>query len=976
MLNFAVKTKHSTSMKATLITIMILLDCGATLAKDGLDSIQRMLADAPIQEKVYLHLDNNCYYRGEEIWYKAYVVRADNNQYTDLSRLLYVELVSPDGLLVERQTISISEDGDGEGSFYLTDSLYSGFYELRAYTRWMMNFDVTEHPSNYHSRRLFYNKQMANDFFRQYGTVYSRVVPVYETPEKLGDYSTKYIVERPKTRLDKELKANLRVNFYPEGGHLIAGTKATIAFEAVNELGEQIDISGNVGNRTIRTEHGGRGAFTIDIPEDGRLKAHFTYSGKEYDINLPKTEKSGCALRVNTGESTVKAELTLRGVPTDVDYAAIVLSRGRLQVFERFKPDRNGNAVISIDPERLPSGVSDLIIADNDGHPMADRLFFVNHHDCDDGQITMTTKKTDYSPYEAIDLELQVPEGTEQVSVSIRDSGTDDETFDTGNIMTELLLSSELKGYIPHPDYYFETDDPQHRRHLDLLMMVQGWRRYNYEELINGKLLRYAPEQGLSVEGNVFETIPADWEIEEVKYWKQGVFGYSETKALHADPEDPLYKKLRERIDGVKAEGEKMASLDGTLELETIGESIFIEDPAQLMEVSSSTRNEEKKVAVEHGSLKHEVTVECELVELDEKGEKLDGSQITVQKAETTHGGHYRFDLPSYKNAGALFLRAYDTDLSDKKINKRINKGFLDETAIAKYYVKRNLFFPVFSKKYSYYQCHLPDDDGTLQKFTDYTVRSTDSISKMDRTLSEVTVKKKRRRGRRAIDYTKPACVYDAYELYNLCTDLGLSWGQFDMMSFPLAVSTALFGTYNEDRFFNVRARFNDEFITPYVFYRNFTTPAKDSGPFYSDHKIAGWMALGRQDVIKCYTDFELRNEDRPVVMQTGVADVTLQFELIPDDGKRPVWRDRRIIMPGIIEPDEFYLTPDYSQRPPDADSYDYRRTLYWDPAATPDDDGRLRLHLFNNGKQTRICVSAAGIGEEGQLLYLSEYTK
>jgi hypothetical protein len=110
--------------------------------------------------------------------------------------------------------------------------------------------------------------------------------------------------------------------------------------------------------------------------------------------------------------------------------------------------------------------------------------------------------------------------------------------------------------------------------------------------------------------------------------------------------------------------------------------------------------------------------------------------------------------------------------------------------------------------------------------------------------------------------------------------------------------------------------------------------------------------------------------------MQTGVADVTLQFELIPDEGKRPVWRDRRIIMPGIIEPDEFYLTPDYSQRPPDADSYDYRRTLYWDPAATPDDDGRLRLHLFNNGKQTRICVSAAGIGEEGQLLYLSEYTK
>ena len=101
-------------MKALILTFFMLRGSGMAYADDGLDSIQRMLADAPIQEKVYLHLDNNCYYRGEEIWFKAYVVRADNNQYTDLSRLLYVELVSRDGLLVERQTISNSEDGDGD----------------------------------------------------------------------------------------------------------------------------------------------------------------------------------------------------------------------------------------------------------------------------------------------------------------------------------------------------------------------------------------------------------------------------------------------------------------------------------------------------------------------------------------------------------------------------------------------------------------------------------------------------------------------------------------------------------------------------------------------------------------------------------------------------------------------------------------------------------------------------------------------
>ena len=964
-------------MKATLLTLMMILGTASAMAKDALDSIQYLLDDAPIQEKVYLHLDNNCYYRGEEIWYKAYVVRADDNSYTDMSRLLYVELVSPDGMLVERQTITISEDGDGEGSFYLTDSLYSGFYELRAYTRWMMNFCVTEHASNRQSRELFYTRQMADDFYRLYGTVYSRVVPVYETPEELGDYARKYIVERPKTRLDKELKASLKVNFYPEGGHLIAGTKANVAFEAVNELGEQVDISGRVNGEVIKTEHEGRGVFTIDVPKEGRLRALFHYAGKDYTINLPRTEKTGCALSVKSIGRNVRADIAVRDLPADKECAAIVLSRGQLKVFERFMPDVKGVTTIDIDTRELPAGVSDLIIVDNNGQPMADRLFFVNQHDCTDGHIKMMTKQTDYQPYEAIDLELRVPEGTDQVSVSVRDAGTDDATYDTGNIMTELLLSSELKGFIPHPDYYFEADDQQHRHHLDLLLMVQGWRRYNYGELTSNKPLRYGPEQGITVEGNVYETVAADWEVDEVKYWQQGVFGYSETKALHADPEDPTFKKLMERVTGVKSESEKLASLDGTMELEPMGEAIFIKEPNFVQEASSTTVNEQKKVAEGHGSLGREVTVECELVELDDNGMQLPGSTVTTLKAETTNGGHFCFNLPEYKNAGALFLRAYNTNISQKKLDKMSRKGFLSEEAIAPYFVKRNLFYPVFAKKYSYYQCHLPDDEENLpQTFSFDQVKALDSISKMDRVLSEVTVKKRRRRGRRAIDYTKPVCVYDTYELYNLCTDLGLCYGQFDMMNFPEAVSTALFGTYNAVRFFNVQARFKDEYMTPYVFYRNFALTIPPIMPFISDAKMAANMRLSRQNVVRCYTDFELRNEDRPVPMETETADVTLQFDLIPDDGERYVWRDRRLILPGIIEPDEFYLKPDYSRRPPREDSYDYRRTLYWDPAATPDDDGRLRLHLFNNGKQSRICVSAAGIGEDGKLLYLSEYAK
>ena len=94
-----------------LLLILSLFCTGAVSAQNRLDSISRLLKDAPVQEKVYLHLDNTTYYKGDTIWYKSYVVRADSLTYSDMSRILYVELVSPDGLVVKRENIIVSSDG-------------------------------------------------------------------------------------------------------------------------------------------------------------------------------------------------------------------------------------------------------------------------------------------------------------------------------------------------------------------------------------------------------------------------------------------------------------------------------------------------------------------------------------------------------------------------------------------------------------------------------------------------------------------------------------------------------------------------------------------------------------------------------------------------------------------------------------------------------------------------------------------------
>ena len=141
-----------------------------TAGFEGTDSLYRKVEGFGVglpQEKVYLHLDNTCYFLGDTLWYKGYVMRSDRGTLTDLSKILYVELLTPDGFLVERQQLEMP-NGTANGAFTLTDSLYAGYYELRAYTRWMLNFGQYEHPHAQWSEDAFYNKEMAKDFFRDY----------------------------------------------------------------------------------------------------------------------------------------------------------------------------------------------------------------------------------------------------------------------------------------------------------------------------------------------------------------------------------------------------------------------------------------------------------------------------------------------------------------------------------------------------------------------------------------------------------------------------------------------------------------------------------------------------------------------------------------------------------------------------------------------------------------------------------------
>ena len=915
----------------------------------NIDDIRQALEQSSVsqvQEKVYVHTDNQCYFVGDTLWYKAYVVRADDLLPTDMSRLLYVELLSPDGLLVERQTVVVSPKGFSCGQFVLTDSLYSGYYELRAYTRWMLNFNMHHHYYRTDETWWFYNKQMAADYYRVWEGLYSRVLPVYSKPEEPGDYDIRAMYQRPKTRLPRQKKDDLVVTFYPEGGHLIEGIENRVAFDVCDQHGEAVNISGTVTASdqqpiNIRTEYMGRGSFVV-TPKGKRLKAKFTWHDKEWNINLPKSEQQGATFRLDGSHLTINST----GLPADKGYAISILCRGSLKHFEQVS--LTSHTSIDLPVESLPSGVADVTLFDSDGQILADRLFFVNNHEHDDALITAPIDKVkSYEPYEHITLPVQLKGVTEPTlfSISIRDTYTDEPSYDDGNLMTDLLLSSELRGFIAHPAYYFEKDDQVHRHRLDLLMMVQGWRKYKWSELADeGLTMRYEPEKTLTLEGTVYKMLSlTPVEPDELSAWQDGVGMITRKNDLDEETIDPWAEETSSEggiIDSYVADT-RVTGNDNMVETIEYG----------------ALSDGYSEIGVNHGNLRHEVLVEAEL--------SVDGKYVgAVQK---TKGGHFIFEIPPFYGLAYLNMKAYkEQDSLKMNMASRKDAKFLDEDAFPDFYVKRDLFFPMFTDDYDYYEKHQPEVDYELMMDTVSEWSMENDVHQLD----NLDVRG-HRRGRRAVDWKKPAFVMDAYDLYNDITDRGLSFGKLDMRQFPIQVCKYLFGNMNRPVSYNVDAR-----LEGHTYYRNYsprmgTGIAEQYGIFRANRTsqyLYKRLKMKRLQDIRVFTDYEPRREDSLMIYESYTPDAIVDMVLIPFDGEQPTFRDRHILFRGFNMAEDFYQ-PDYSQRQP-TDNEDYRRTLYWNPNAVCDENGLFTVDFYNNGKETRIKMTAAGITSDGRLLH------
>ena len=951
------------------------------------------------QEKVYVHMDNTCYFQGDTIWFAAYTRQTTDDLPSRMSGVLYVELLNNDGYLVERKLVEMHE-GRGNGFFALNNSIqYSGFYELRAYTRWQLNWGqyYREHP--YEFEGPIYINELTKARYLDYEKLYSRVFPVYDRPKEPGDYihdmtlrsTRRYYRKNPDSR-DAEL------TLYPEGGNLVAGLPCRVAFEATWDDGEWLTGTAphpsSPEGEVIKTLNRGRGVFTI-VPEKGmeREVVFTAEDGQTVKAKLPKPEEQGVALSVTENGK----ELIIKAIASDSPLASqlgmTIMHEGRVEEFLTF---RDSVLAFTFVPANYYAGVHQVTVFDREGHVWADRIFFSRGKETYEPNITVKADKKQYGPQQPIVLDIETKphpraltpslrsptltpdlrcseergEGyTALISLAVRDKAHQDVLYDNANILVEMLLSSEIRGFVPDPGWFFEADDSLHRAALDLLMMTQGWRRFNWRDMaVKGAWdLSQPNEKSPVIVGEVFRPVKAQTNVE-----------YNISDDTESNEED--------KADNLSAQGGTTKTKEEEQE-----------------KAATLSYDEQKKRRPD--KMRNEVRVHAELVRADE-------TNILTGDIETNES-KFRIQLPRFYGKALFFLAASDTTkwkegeqytwIQQKYDKETAPAGFWNSIRFkvkdAEFLVRTKPFYPRFVLPYHFYQNHLAATSDPLGVEPGLLADGT-------RVMQEVSVRA-RHGGMRRFDDSEPVLVVDAYEGINTAIDMGYTDGQYedDPVSNPPQRARLEQLRHIEERVLEayigemgVTGRHDEEY-TPVRYGLGFT---RRSLPQYRDIPIdslylpkylksSNWMSGGRGiserkfdmspgemldydriaklDRFFIYTDFSPRLYGDKRFTASNYPENIIAVYPYPDASRRAEYRDRRYLLNGFAEPAEFY-SPNYSRYKLPEGQKDYRRTLYWNPNLKLDAEGRARVTLFNNSRTTQIEVEAAGQAADGTLLW------
>jgi len=419
----------------------------------------KTLSTDHIIEKAYLHFDKPYYAAGDTMYFKAYVTLGERHDLSKISGILYVDLVNPQNVIASSVKLQLV-DGVGWGDFALPGTLAKGNYRIRAYTKYMENDP---------------------DYF------FDQVFPI-------GSTNNTNVAESS-TSTPQNSKSDIQ--FFPEGGDMITGLVSRIAFKAMGPNGLGVSVKGVIVDNTnteinkFSSTHLGMGAFYFEPQEGKTYKAKVTYAdGSQNTIDLPKQQPEGIVLAIKDTLDKMSIEIRCNkaylkdNLNKEVN---LVVYSGGMVTNVNTKLD-NANIGMDVPNKNFVSGIVQVTLFSQSGEPLSERLLFLQNPDL--LNLAVTSNKTTYKNREKVQVGVNAKNGAGMASsghfsVSVIDEGkvpVDENSENT--ILTDLLLTGELKGYVEQPNYYFNSKTTK-QADLDVLMLTQGYRRFSWKKLLD-----------------------------------------------------------------------------------------------------------------------------------------------------------------------------------------------------------------------------------------------------------------------------------------------------------------------------------------------------------------------------------------------------------------------------------------------------------------------------------------------------------
>lgn len=455
--------------KVIFISILFFSYGQAQVSQPALDFIKNFKASEQEfpRERIYLHTDRDWYFFGDRIWFSAYVVAGPYNFNSELSKVLYVEFYEPKGDMIERVAIELS-DGRGQGSLtFGEEKVREGKYRIKAYTAWALNF----------------------------GESYTFKKDIQVFADQTFD--------------QKVLSDNdFDVQFFPESGWLIEGIPTRVGFKAIKSDGYGLNVQGalysdGVELTQFQSSHLGMGDFEI-TPESN--KSYYAVINEER-FELPVVVSEGTSLRLN--DSGTEYELNVHVKSEVLTNSLLVFAHVRGEVFSaEVISIEDGYGTVSIPKDKFPTGIVHFTILNEEGFPEAERLVF-NKNEVDKLDVSFSLSEQRISLREENGIRLRIIDGYEEAasataSISIFDDQPQAYNPFKSTIYTRFYLETELQGFVEQPGYYFSGSEDA-GKHLDLLLLTQGWRAYNMMRIKRSEPLELVslPEKGFKISGQV-----------------------------------------------------------------------------------------------------------------------------------------------------------------------------------------------------------------------------------------------------------------------------------------------------------------------------------------------------------------------------------------------------------------------------------------------------------------------------------------